>query len=62
MDLTEFRESYVNEDIKAAALNSLRYPVDVFIESAADILDKDYSLLTEISPCYYDFLKGTRAD
>lgn len=61
MDLTEFRESYVNEDIKAAALNSLRYPVDVFIESAADILDKDYSLLTEISPCYYDFSKGTRA-
>lgn len=52
---------YINEDIKAAAINSVRYPVDVFIESAADILDKDYSLLTEISPCYYDFTKGTRA-
>lgn len=61
MELLEFREMYINEDIKAAAINSVRYPVDVFIESAADILDKDYSLLTEISPCYYDFTKGTRA-
>ena len=61
MDLNEFRESYINEDIKAEAVNSVRYPVDVFIESAADILENDYSLLTEISPCFYEFTKGNRA-
>lgn len=61
MDLNEFRESYINEDIKAEAVNSVRYPVDVFIESAADILENDYSLLTEISPCFYEFTKGNKA-
>lgn len=61
MDLNEFRESYINEDIKAEAVNSLRYSVDVFIENAADILENDYSLLSEISPCYYEFTKGNRA-
>lgn len=61
MDLNEFRESYINEDIKAEAINSVKYPVDVFIENASDILENDYSLLSEISPCFYEFTKGNRA-
>ena len=61
MDLLEFRERYINEDIKAEAVNTVRYPVDVFIENAEDILKNDYFLLSEISPCFYEFTKGTRA-
>lgn len=61
MDLLEFRESYIVEDINAEAVNSLRYPIDVFIENAADILKNDYALLSEINPCYYEFNKGTKA-
>ena len=40
MDILEFRESYINEDINAEAINTSRYPVEVFIDSAADILKK----------------------
>ena len=61
MDLLEFRENYINEDINAVAVNTVRYPQDVFIENAADILKNDYGLLSEISPCYYEFTKGTKA-
>lgn len=61
MDLLEFRESYINDDIKAEAITSSRYPIEVFIENAADILENDYSLLSDISLCYYEFTKGTKA-
>ena len=43
MDILEFRESYINEDINAEAVNTSRYPVEVFIDNAADILKNDYS-------------------
>ena len=61
MDILEFRESYINEDIIAESINTTRYAVEVFIENAADILKNDYSLLTEINQCYYSFNNGTRA-
>lgn len=61
MNLEEFRESYINEDINAEAINTLRYPIEVFISSAVDILINDYSLITDMSQCYYEFNKGTRA-
>lgn len=61
MNLEEFRESYINEDINAEAVNTSRYPIDVFIDSAVDILMNDYSLITDMSQCYYEFTKGTRA-
>lgn len=61
MDLLEFRESYINEDINAEAINTSRYPVEVFIDNAADILKNDYSLITDMSQCFYAFTKGTRA-
>ena len=57
----EFRESYINEDINAAAINTSTHPVDVFIESAVDILQNDYSLINGMELCYYDFNKGNRA-
>lgn len=49
MDILEFRESYINEDINAEAVNTSRYPVEVFIDNAADILKNDYSLITDMS-------------
>lgn len=61
MDILEFRESFINEDIKAEAINTSRYPVEVFIDSAADILKNDYSLITDMSQCFFSFSKGTRA-
>lgn len=61
MDLLEFRESYINEDINAEAVNTSRYPVEVFIDNASDILKNDYSLITEMNQCYYSYTKGTRA-
>ena len=61
MDILEFRESYINEDINAEAENTARYPVEVFIDSAADILKNDYSLITDMSQCFFSFTKGNRA-
>lgn len=61
MDILEFRESYINEDINAEAVNTSRYPVEVFIDNAADILKNDYSLITDMSQCFFSFTKGNRA-
>ena len=61
MTLEEFRESYLNEDIQAEAQNTSRYPIEVFIDSCIDILKNDYSLITDMTQCYYEFTKGTRA-
>ena len=61
MDILEFRESYINEDINAEAVNTSRYPVEVFIDSAADILKNDYSLITDMSQCFFSFSKGNKA-
>ena len=44
MDILEFRESYINEDINAEAINTSRYPVEVFIDNASDILKKRMSI------------------
>ena len=49
ISVDEFRDSYINEDINAAAINTSTHPVDVFIESAVDILQNDYSLINGIS-------------
>ena len=61
ISIDEFRESYINEDINAAAVNTSRYPIEVFVDSAADILQNDYSLISGMDICYYEFNKGTRA-
>lgn len=61
MDILEFRESYINEDINAEAVNTSRYPIEVFIDNAADVLKNDYSLITDMSQCFYSFSKGNRA-
>lgn len=61
MELLEFRESFINEDVNAEAVNTHRYPIEVFIDQAADILKNDYSLLSDISHCFYEFKNGTRA-
>ena len=61
MDLNEFRNSFINEDVNAEAVNTSRYPVEVFIDQAIDILKNDYSLINDMSLCYYEFKNGTRA-
>ena len=59
--LEEFRDRFINEDINAAAAASERHEVEVFIEESIDILTNDYSLITEMKPCYHDFSKGNRS-
>ena len=59
--LEEFRERFINEDINATAAASERHEVEVFIEESIDILTNDYSLITEMKPCYHDFSKGNRS-
>ena len=61
ISVDEFRESYINEDINAAAVNTCTYPIEVFIDSAVDILQNDYCLISGMEHCYYGFNKGTRA-
>ena len=61
MDITEFRESYINEDINAEAVNTSRYPIEVFIDDATDILQNDYSLISGMEQCYYEFSRGSKS-
>ena len=60
MTLDDFRESYIN-DINAEAINTSNYPIEVFIDNAIDILKNDYSLITDMSHCFYEWTKGTKA-
>lgn len=61
MNLEEFRENFINEDICAESVNNHRYEEEVFIDIATDILKNDYSLITDMSQCFYEFTKGTKA-
>lgn len=60
MTLDDFRESHIN-DINAEAINTSNYPIEVFIDNAIDILKNDYSLITDMSHCFYEWTKGTKA-
>lgn len=59
--LEEFRERFINEDVNVEAITSSRHQCDIFIENAVDILKNDYSLITEMNLCFFDFSKGNRA-
>lgn len=61
ISVDEFRESYINEDINAQAVNTSRYPIEVFIESAVDILQNDYSLVGGMEQCYYEYSRGSKS-
>ena len=61
ISIDEFRASYINEDINATAVNTSIYPIEVFIDSAVDILQNDYCLISGMEHCYYEFSKGNRA-
>ena len=61
ISLEEFRDGYINEEINAEAVLSSRYPIEVFIDSAVDILQNDYSLINDMEHCYYEFTNGNRA-
>lgn len=61
ISVDEFRESYINEDINAQAVNTSKYPIEVFIESAVDILQNDYSLIGGMEQCYYEYSRGSKS-
>ena len=61
ISIEEFRESYINEDINAEAINTSRYPIEVFIDSAVDILQNDYNLLNDMEQCYYEYSRGSKS-
>ena len=60
MDLLEYRTNFINE-INAEAVNSVRYPVEVFIDNAVDILKNVYKSVGDMEQIYYEFKNGTRA-
>ena len=43
MELEEFRQEFINEDVYAEAVNTNRYPEVVFIDHCVDILQNDFS-------------------
>ncbi len=59
MTLGEFREELIN-NINAESLEESRYPVEVFIEYMKDILINDYSLISDLENCYFEFNNGTK--
>lgn len=61
ISVDEFRESFINEEINASAVVDSRYPIEVFIDVASDILENDYSLVSGMEQCYFEFTKGNRA-
>lgn len=61
ISIEEFRDSYINEDINAEAINTSRYPIEVFIDSAVDILQNDYNLLNDMEQCYYEYSRGSKS-
>ena len=61
MELEEFRLEFLNEDIYAEAVNTNRYPVVVFIDHCIDILQNDYSLISEMNHSFFSFKEGTNA-
>ncbi len=61
MELEEFRQEFINEDIYAEAVNTKRYPEVVFIDHCVDILQNDYSLISDMTHSFFSFKEGTRA-
>ena len=61
MQLEEFRQEFINEDIYAEAVNTKRYPEVVFIDHCVDILQNDYSLISDMTHSFFSFKEGTRA-
>ena len=59
MTLEEFREEFIN-NINAEALEENQYPVETFIEYMKDILINDYSLISDLENCYFEFNNGTK--
>ena len=53
MQLEEFRQEFINEDVNAEAMNTNRYPEVVFIDHCVDILQNDYSLISGMNQTFY---------
>lgn len=61
MELMEFRQEFINEDVFAEAVNTNRYPEVVFIDHCVDILQNDFSLISEMNHSFFTFKEGTKA-
>lgn len=59
MTLEEFREEFIN-NVNAEALEENQYPVETFIEYMKDILINDYSLISDLENCYFEFNNGSK--
>lgn len=55
ISLDEFRERFINDDVRAQAANEERYPEEVFIEQSIDILRNAYSSVSELDLHYWDY-------
>ena len=60
MDLSEYREYYLNQ-IKATSMEEERYPYEAFIDLVSEIMVSDWSLFSGIDQCYFSVSTGTRA-
>jgi len=60
MELGEYREYFINE-INAQAVEENKYKEDVFIDNITDILVNDFSMLSGLEQCYFDFNRGNKA-
>ena len=59
MELEEFREMFLKEDIAAESQASNRYQAEVFLDEAVDILKNDYGFAADMEPCFDDWNGGT---
>ncbi len=61
MELEEFRQEFINEDVCIPAMTSRRYPEDVFIDCCIDIFQDVFSFASEMAHTYFIFKEGNRA-
>ena len=59
MNFDEYREFYLN-DIKNTALSENLHPIDAFINDVADMMINDYSLISDLSLCNYEWRNGNK--
>lgn len=61
MELEEFRQEFINEDIRIPAVTTHRYPEEVFIDYCTDVFQDVFSFANEMVHSYFCFKDGNRA-
>lgn len=60
MNFDEYREFYLNT-IKNTALSENLHPIDAFINDIIDMMINDYSMISDLSLCNYEWRNGNKA-